>query len=215
MSDVKLNVVAGSKNDQGWKNVTASNGAAYAYKYTGGGDNNGNQEFIANHQSATFNVVFQGQDGTTYQFVGYNNKTTPTDLSGVVNSGGSFNQFTSLVVREAIDRVSFRQDFPDDAERPVILRWDPTSRPISILVLEASGRLEALTEFALRIEAHYESPMDIEWAIERNSGDLLLLQSRPETVWAAKDQEKKDSPVAKPTDNAFCHIFKAFGNKPS
>jgi hypothetical protein len=89
MSDVKLNVVAGSKNDQGWKNVTASNGAAYAYKYTGGGDNNGNQEFIANHQSATFNVVFQGQDGTTYQFVGYNNKTTPTDLSGVVNSGGT------------------------------------------------------------------------------------------------------------------------------
>jgi hypothetical protein len=89
MSDVKLNVVAGSKNDQGWKNVTASNGAAYAYKYTGGGDNNGNQEFIANRQSATFNVVFQGQDGTTYQFVGYKNKTSPTDLSGVVSSDGT------------------------------------------------------------------------------------------------------------------------------
>lgn len=89
MSDVKLNVVSGSKSDKGWKNVTASNGAAYAYKYTGGGDNNGNQEFIANRQPETFDIVFKGQDGSTYQFVAFNNKTTPSDLSGVVNADGT------------------------------------------------------------------------------------------------------------------------------
>ena len=47
--------------------------------------------------------------------------------------------------------VAFRDDFPEAAERPVILRWDPTSRPISILVLEGEGRIEALTEFAREV----------------------------------------------------------------
>jgi len=88
MTDVRINVVAGSKNDQGWSNVTASNGDPYAYKYTGGADNNGNQQFIADKQPESFDVVFQGQDDATYQFVGYANKTSPTDLSGVVSSDG-------------------------------------------------------------------------------------------------------------------------------
>ncbi|HEX9900532.1 MAG TPA: efflux RND transporter permease subunit, partial [Candidatus Methylomirabilis sp.] len=61
---------------------------------------------------------------------------------------GTQMDFANLHLREAIDRVSFRQDFPEAADRPVILRWDPTSRPISILVLESTEDLEVLTEFA-------------------------------------------------------------------
>jgi len=38
-------------------------------------------------------------------------------------------------LREAVDRVAFRDDFPEGADRPVILRWDPSSRPISIEIL--------------------------------------------------------------------------------
>ena len=48
-------------------------------------------------------------------------------------------------VREAVDRVAFRDDFPVAADRPVILRWDPSSRPISILVLEESGRMAGMS----------------------------------------------------------------------
>ncbi len=64
---------------------------------------------------------------------------------------GTQMDFANLHLREAVDRVAFREDFPDAADRPVILRWDPSSRPISILVLEGSGRLAALTEFAREV----------------------------------------------------------------
>lgn len=64
---------------------------------------------------------------------------------------GTQMDFANLNLREAIDRVAFRDDFPEAAERPLILRWDPTSRPISVLVLRGQGRLEALTEFAREV----------------------------------------------------------------
>jgi HAE1 family hydrophobic/amphiphilic exporter-1 len=64
---------------------------------------------------------------------------------------GTQMDFANLHLREAVDRVAFRDDFPEDATRPVILRWDPTSRPISILVLEGQRRIETLTEFAREV----------------------------------------------------------------
>jgi len=64
---------------------------------------------------------------------------------------GTQMDFANLHLREAVDRVAFRDDFPEAADRPVILRWDPSSRAISILVLEGTGRLEALTEFAREV----------------------------------------------------------------
>ena len=60
---------------------------------------------------------------------------------------GTQMDFANLNLRESVDRVSFNQNFPENADRPVILRWDPTSRPISILVLEGSDRIEALTAY--------------------------------------------------------------------
>jgi HAE1 family hydrophobic/amphiphilic exporter-1 len=61
---------------------------------------------------------------------------------------GTQMDFANLHLRESIDRVAFRDDFPEAAERPLILRWDPTSRPISVLTLEGDRRIEDLTEFA-------------------------------------------------------------------
>ncbi|HEU4928927.1 MAG TPA: efflux RND transporter permease subunit, partial [Candidatus Krumholzibacteria bacterium] len=60
---------------------------------------------------------------------------------------GTQMDFANLHLREAVDRVAFREDFPEAAERPVILRWDPTSRPISILTLKGNAPIEQLTEF--------------------------------------------------------------------
>jgi HAE1 family hydrophobic/amphiphilic exporter-1 len=64
---------------------------------------------------------------------------------------GTQMDFANLHLREAVDRVAFRDDFPEAAERPVILRWDPTSRPVSVLVLHGEDRLESLTEFAREV----------------------------------------------------------------
>jgi len=42
--------------------------------------------------------------------------------------------------------------------------------------------LEALARQALIIEAHYRCPMDIEWGKDGASGEIFILQARPETV---------------------------------
>jgi HAE1 family hydrophobic/amphiphilic exporter-1 len=64
---------------------------------------------------------------------------------------GTDMDFAGLHLREALDRVAFRNDFPEECERPLILRWDPTSRPISILVLQGQKDLREITEFATEV----------------------------------------------------------------
>ena len=44
----------------------------------------------------------------------------------------------------------------------------------------------AVARLARRAEKHYRCPQDVEWAIDAASGDVLLLQSRPETVWSRR-----------------------------
>lgn len=68
-------------------------------------------------------------------------------------------------------------------------------------------QLLALREVGRRIERHYGKPQDIEWAFDQQ-GELLLLQSRPETVWAVKDAEAK--PVVAPSGNALSHVMGIF-----
>ena len=44
------------------------------------------------------------------------------------------------------------------------------------------NQVEALAGMAMTIEAHYGKPMDIEWGLDGESGELFILQARPETV---------------------------------
>jgi len=44
-----------------------------------------------------------------------------------------------------------------------------------------------LARYAAAIERHYGRPMDIEWAKDGNSGELFILQARPETVKSMDD----------------------------
>ncbi|HEY9470267.1 MAG TPA: phosphoenolpyruvate synthase [Propionibacteriaceae bacterium] len=43
-----------------------------------------------------------------------------------------------------------------------------------------------LARWAVRVEEHYGKPMDMEWAKDGQSGELFLVQARPETVQARK-----------------------------
>ncbi len=45
---------------------------------------------------------------------------------------------------------------------------------------------EQLAEWAMMIEKHYKTPMDIEWAKDGRSGELYIVQARPETVHAIR-----------------------------
>ncbi len=46
-----------------------------------------------------------------------------------------------------------------------------------------------LSRWAVAIERHYEKPMDMEWAKDGDSGDLYIVQARPETVQSQKTSQ--------------------------
>lgn len=68
--------------------------------------------------------------------------------------------------------------------------------------------LQRLRELGRRIERHYGRPQDIEWAIDQQ-GHVLILQSRPETVWSASEAK----PVAAAKDNPLHHVMSVFGGR--
>jgi len=49
-------------------------------------------------------------------------------------------------------------------------------------------QLESLASQALLIEKHYGRPMDIEWALDGEDGQLYIVQARPETVKSRDDK---------------------------
>ncbi|OGI31166.1 MAG: phosphoenolpyruvate synthase, partial [Candidatus Melainabacteria bacterium RIFOXYA12_FULL_32_12] len=51
--------------------------------------------------------------------------------------------------------------------------------------------IEKLAKWSMTIEEHYKRPMDIEWAKDGISGELFIVQARPETVHAAKKDHYK------------------------
>ena len=67
--------------------------------------------------------------------------------------------------------------------------------------------LQALRTIGRKVERHYGRPQDIEWAVDRHSGAILLLQSRPETVWSTKEAVSVDRAAADPS----LHVLKIFG----
>jgi pyruvate, water dikinase len=69
--------------------------------------------------------------------------------------------------------------------------------------------LQTLRLIARKVERHYGYPQDIEWAVERSSGEVLLLQSRPETVWGSKES----SLIASAAENPFTHVMSIFGGR--
>ena len=73
----------------------------------------------------------------------------------------------------------------------------------------SDAELQALRAIARKVERHYGRPQDIEWAVERDTNAILLLQSRPETVWSAKEA----SPVARAAADPLSHVMSIFGGQ--
>ncbi len=70
-------------------------------------------------------------------------------------------------------------------------------------------QVRELARLARRVEDHYGATQDIEWALLDDDG-VVLLQTRPETVWAARET----APVAAPKPRASDHVLAMFGTVP-
>jgi pyruvate, water dikinase len=73
----------------------------------------------------------------------------------------------------------------------------------------SDAQLQELRSLARQVERHYGRAQDIEWALERGTGTILLLQSRPETVWSARD----GSPIARGEADPLQHLMSIFGTR--
>jgi pyruvate, water dikinase len=73
----------------------------------------------------------------------------------------------------------------------------------------SDDEIQALRSVGRKVERHYGRAQDIEWAVDRRSGEILLLQSRPETVWSAKDP----APVAHAAADPSSHVLSIFGGR--
>ncbi len=68
---------------------------------------------------------------------------------------------------------------------PTVIQPVPADRR-DRFVLEES-EIEQLGRWALLIEQHYQKPMDMEWAKDGLTGNLFIVQARPETVHSSRD----------------------------
>jgi pyruvate,water dikinase len=83
------------------------------------------------------------------------------------------------------------------------------AEPVRRAACLSDEELQTLRTIARKVERHYGRPQDIEWAVELRTNAILLLQSRPETVWSTKES----TPVARPADNPLTHVMSVFGGK--
>jgi pyruvate, water dikinase len=94
---------------------------------------------------------------------------------------------------------------PRVTDTPLTLRDEPSL---------TDDEIRALAALALRVEKHYGAPQDIEWALLEGDVPLenrfLLLQSRPETAWAAREAAGT-RPVARPRARPADHVMSLFG----
>lgn len=101
------------------------------------------------------------------------------------------NFLVDKVLREVIKReisekeVEYRLTDSGTVEKVEI---DAERRNVSSVT---DADLVAIAILARRAEKHYGCPQDVEWAIDRHLRDgenVVMLQSRPETVWSQKEQ---------------------------
>jgi len=69
--------------------------------------------------------------------------------------------------------------------------------------------IRALARVGQLVESHYGTPQDIEWALTEGAGAserIVLLQSRPETVWTARATRPIATAKARAVDHVFEHL---------
>jgi pyruvate, water dikinase len=112
------------------------------------------------------------------------------------------NKITDEIIKKSISHKTIL--YTRDPECHCVVKQDvPVERADIQCVIDKDAI--ALARIGKRIEKHYGKPMDIEWAIDKDTpgkAKIMILQSRPETVWS----NKKIEPVVKARTSALEHI---------
>src|SRR5207247_904862 len=96
------------------------------------------------------------------------------------------------VIRRSLGSKSQKMVFAERAQAGLSVKTvDVSEVDRSRFCLSDEDAIE-LARFALKIEEHYQHPMDIEWAKDGADGKIYILQARPETVKSRKSAEGQE-----------------------
>lgn len=91
----------------------------------------------------------------------------------------------NAIVRKILGEKSKTMIYSGDPKNPVMnIETELTRREKYVL---GDDELTQLARWALLIENHYNKPMDFEWAKDGETGELFIIQARPETVHSGKN----------------------------
>jgi len=112
------------------------------------------------------------------------------------------NKITDEIIKKSISHKTIL--YTRDPESHCVRKQDIPDERTDIQCVTDKDVVE-LARIGKRIEKHYGKVMDIEWAIDKDTpgkAKIMILQSRPETVWSSKKVE----PVMKTRSSALAHI---------
>ncbi|OHV08744.1 phosphoenolpyruvate synthase [Kushneria phosphatilytica] len=86
------------------------------------------------------------------------------------------------VVRRCLGSKAERMVYAEEREHGKQVRIEPVPEAQRQRFCLNDTEIESLAHQAVLIEQHYGRPMDVEWAKDGYSGELFIVQARPETV---------------------------------
>ncbi len=86
------------------------------------------------------------------------------------------------IVRRTLGSKKVRMVYGETQEHGKQVRIEDVAPEQQSVYCLSREEVEALAHQALLIEQHYGRPMDIEWAKDGHTGELFIVQARPETV---------------------------------
>jgi pyruvate, water dikinase len=108
-------------------------------------------------------------------------------VSGVVTPDNYLVDKVTLTIIRRTASAKLIEYEPDPESGRVVIRDVPAERQTRLCL--SDEEVITLAELGKRIEQHYGVPQDIEWAIDRDlrfPDNVVVLQSRPETVWSQR-----------------------------
>lgn len=94
-------------------------------------------------------------------------------------------QDKNAIIQRKLGEKAKTMIYGDNEKQPVINISTPKEKQEQFVLNEEE--VTKLAQWAQLIEEHYQKPMDIEWAKDGISGELFIIQARPETVHSQKN----------------------------
>ncbi|SDD84685.1 phosphoenolpyruvate synthase [Cupriavidus sp. YR651] len=89
------------------------------------------------------------------------------------------------IIGKKLGNKSRKMIYTNDRNAPT--KYVPTSKVERTSFVLGDEEILSLARWARTIEEHYGQPMDIEWAKDGESGEMFIVQARPETVQSRRE----------------------------